>query len=105
MTTFNRTSMESCDWYGLLIEPVWNRNEALGMETEVVSFLLIEPVWNRNGVAGRGRGRCRGAFNRTSMESKPDRDRATDRESELLIEPVWNRNKLRRLIGLSLIHF
>ena len=33
--------------------------------------LLIEPVWNRNRAFSTSVQRRRGAFNRTSMESKP----------------------------------
>ena len=102
--SFNRTSMESKHFRG-----DW-RLRASGFK------LLIEPVWNRNAHELCARMGFRGAFNRTSMESKrrwtytrlatlmPAFNR-TSMESKLrtacywlcekpnlLIEPVWNRN-------------
>ena len=55
----------------LLIEPVWNRNEARKTTEIGGDTLLIEPVWNRN--------------------SRSYHQRRKDYFS-LLIEPVWNRN-------------
>ena len=54
--SFNRTSMESkrkdqMILQGreiLLIEPVWNRNQAITVLSLCANSLLIEPVWNRN---------------------------------------------------------
>ena len=34
--------------FGLLIEPVWNRNEDILNQLGAIIKLLIEPVWNRN---------------------------------------------------------
>ena len=79
---FNRTSMESkrgCTahlWIpcsALLIEPVWNRNVELEFVGRAsAEALLIEPVWNRNPCPHENSKPVASAFNRTSMESKPD---------------------------------
>ena len=54
----------------LLIEPVWNRNDAAGSRPETRDRLLIEPVWNRNdSIVSLDKVSC-DTFNRTSMESK-----------------------------------
>ena len=37
-------------------------------------FLLIEPVWNRNVIDTKGVGGGNAAFNRTSMESKREKE-------------------------------
>ena len=56
------------------------------------NVLLIEPVWNRN--IHENHFVCALlTFNRTSMESKPISNAASNADSRaLLIEPVWNRN-------------
>ena len=100
INTFNRTSMESkLAPYrpdvasGLLIEPVWNRNEASQRSyrlhptsfnrTSMESKLLCSCPWSRK----------EDTFNRTSMESKLLEVREKNgAEFLLLIEPVWNRN-------------
>ena len=56
--------------------------------------LLIEPVWNRNGNKSFVVDLHAVPFNRTSMESKPDKADSVYYDDELLIEPVWNRNRL-----------
>ena len=69
--------------------------------------LLIEPVWNRNYQMMPTSDICDLPFNRTSMESKPEKVIERCREiAKLLIEPVWNRNPyddLRDYNGYTLL--
>ena len=86
----------------LLIEPVWNRNVIRFFGIGELANLLIEPVWNRN-IGNKGFQYKIHAFNRTSLESKPEQSDPAFGNHYLLIEPVWNRNlKSLHLLGWQL---
>ena len=55
-------------WYGLLIEPIWNRNVLPLSPATVSPILLIEPIWNRNIPTDDDLTGIIRTFNRTNLE-------------------------------------